>query len=240
MDTRGDGPGRRPSRVRQTLLTVALVAVPVLALATVRPGVVVNGARSPRVWLVLLGVLLGARLLRWLVSRLTGSRSLATGLTAVSTLVVVALLLAPSFRQRTVIEDDPFAVLAAPPTAPVDAAGAQPSPSLEAAAAPRTVAAGQLRGVGHRAEGTVQVQVLQDVAVLRFLDVDIEGTPGPEVHLVPRGSTRPAGGAALGALTAERGTFSYRLPPGWDAGGDVSVLIWCSPFATPVGVADLS
>jgi hypothetical protein len=217
-------------------------------LLVLRPGVVLNGLASPRVWLLVLAVVVGARLLRWLVLRLTGRPSWAAGTSAVAVLVVVALVLAPSFRQRTVEEPDPFAAIpgaaAVPPqpssTASGDEApgdGAGPSASPDSA---RTVAAGALRGLGHRAEGEVQVQVLDGRAALRFVDVDVEGTPGPEVHLVPRGATTPGAGVRLGELTAERGSFSYLLPDDVDAAAGWSVLVWCRPFDTPVAVAELT
>jgi ribosomal-protein-alanine N-acetyltransferase len=45
--------------------------------------------------------------------------------------------------------------------------------------------------------------VLYDVAgraVLRFEDIDFQGTPAPSVHLVPPGARSPKGGVRLGAL----------------------------------------
>lgn len=238
--------GRR--RWLRAALAPALVVMAAAVLLVLRPGVVLNGLASPRVWLLVLAVVVGARLLRWLVLRLTGRPSWAAGTSAVAVLVVVALVLAPSFRQRTVEEPDPFAAIpgaaAVPPqpssTASGDEApgdGAGPSASPDSA---RTVAAGALRGLGHRAEGEVQVQVLDGRAALRFVDVDVEGTPGPEVHLVPRGATTPGAGVRLGELTAERGSFSYLLPDDVDAAAGWSVLVWCRPFDTPVAVAELT
>jgi hypothetical protein len=188
--------------------------------------------------LLVLAVAVGARLLRWLVLRLTGSMAWAGGTSTVAVLVVVAAVLAPSFQQRTVEEADPFSAAAGAAAVLPQASGAPlatPPASLT-----RTVATGALQGLGHRADGVVQVEERDGRAVLRFVEVDLEGTPGPEVHLVPRGATTPDGGVRLGELTAERGSFSYPLPDDVDAAGAWSVLVWCRPFDTPVAVAELA
>jgi len=233
--------GRR--RWLRAALAPAVVVMAAAVLLVLRPGVVLNGLASPRVWLLVLAVVVGARLLRWLVLRLTGRPSWAAGASAVAVLVVVALVLAPSFRQRTVEEPDPFAATpgatAGPPQSSGEASGADAGQGTPGSVA-RTVAAGALRGLGHRAEGEVLVQVLEGRAALRFVDVDVEGTPGPEVHLVRRGESTPGAGVRLGALTAERGSFSYLLPDDLDAAAGWSVLVWCRPFDTPVAIAELS
>lgn len=211
--------GRR--RVVVRLLVVAVAAGVVHAL---RPGVVENGVRSPRLWLVVAGVLLAARLVAVVVTRATG-RPRAAGLASDAVVVAaVVVLLAPSFGQREL--DEPFPVLAA--AAPV--AGA---------VAPRELAAGALGGVGHSASGRTVLYDVGGEVVLRFEGVDVEGTPGPYVHLVPRGGRDPGGGVRLGALRAERGSFAYDVPAGLDLTAGWTVLVWCAPFATPVAAADL-
>jgi hypothetical protein len=240
-------PAGRPGHWLRAALVPALVVLAVAVLLVLRPGVVLNGVASPRVWLLVLAALVGARLLRRLVLRLTGSRSWAQGSSSVALLLVVVLVLAPSFRQRTVEEPDPFAATPAATAGPPqssgeasgEASGADAGQGTPGSVA-RTVAAGALRGLGHRAEGEVLVQVLEGRAALRFVDVDVEGTPGPEVHLVPRGESTPGAGVRLGALTAERGSFSYLLPDDLDAAAGWSVLVWCRPFDTPVAIAELS
>ncbi len=76
--------------------------------------------------------------------------------------------------------------------------------------------------------------------VLRFEDVSFRREPGPSVHLVPPGSRSPRDGVRLGKLTAEKGSFSYPLPASVDATAAWSVLVWCDPYATPIGAADLT
>ena len=81
---------------------------------------------------------------------------------------------------------------------------------------------------------------MDGTVVLRFEDVDVEGTPGPHVHLVPAGARTPDDGVHLGELKAERGSFGYVLPAGVDVGRAWTVLVWCRPFATPVAASDLA
>jgi hypothetical protein len=99
--------------------------------------------------------------------------------------------------------------------------------------------AGELEGIGHSARGTVRLQSRSGAAFLVFDDVDIEGTVGPSVHLVPDGRRTPGGGGVrVGDLKAERGTFSYRLPASVDLSRRWSVLVWCDPYDTPIAAAD--
>ena len=226
----------RAPRWRGLLARAVVVAAGVAALHALRPGVLENGVRSPRVWLAVLVTLLLARGAALLVRHRTPwPRAGAVASTLVVALAAV-LLLAPSFRQRTV--DEPFpavAVAAAAPAAPAPAAVPSPPPAEPVAVA---VASGSLEGVGHAASGRVVVYRVADRLVLRFEDVDVEGTPAPYVHLVPSGAQDPDGGTLLGGLTAERGSFSYELPAGEEL--PTSVLVWCRTFATPIATAQLA
>lgn len=246
----------------------------VALLYAVRPGVVENGVRSPRVWFVVLAVVLGAQVVRLGLGRVTGRPGLAAGVSTALTAVVGVVLLAPSFQQRTLDEPFPVSVAAAStprttaaPTAPaspatepeapdpvaVPAPPATPAPPVtpppvtpvptpEPTAEPATpvlVASGGLRGIRHDAAGTVALYDAGGTGVVRFEDVDIEGTPGPVVFLVPRGSETPDGGLRLGDLSAERGSFGYDLPAGTDLTAGWTVLVWCTPYDTPIAAADL-
>ena len=97
---------------------------------------------------------------------------------------------------------------------------------------------GELSGIGHSARGTVHLRSASGAAYLVFDDVDIEGTVDPSVHLVLAGRRTPSGGVRLGALKAEKGTFSYRLPDSVDPTRRWSVLVWCDPYDTPIASAD--
>ncbi len=262
------------------------LAIAVLAFATlwaVRPGVVENAARSPRAWAVVAVIAVAAvllrRLLRPRIGRVWAGR-VGTG----AVVAVVALLLAPSFSQRTLVEAFPTAlqadafpapalpsttsstkaaIRAALPQATISASAAprstaprstaprptatnvKPSVAPPAAAPPvkpavaRQISSGQLHGIGHSARGGNAIYLLDGRGLLRFEDVNIEGTVSPSVHLVRRGARTPSGGIRLGALKAERGSFSYQLPASVDLGTAWTVLVWCDPFNTPIAATDL-
>lgn len=262
------------------------LAIAVLAFATlwaVRPGVVENAARSPRAWAVVAVIAVAAVLLRRLLRPRIG-RVWAGRVSTGAVVAVVALLLAPSFSQRTLVEAFPTALqadavpapalpsttsstrapiraalpqatISAPaaprstapqPTAPrPTATNVKPSVAPPAAAPPvqpavaRQISSGQLHGIGHSARGGNAIYLLDGRGLLRFEDVNIEGTVSPSVHLVRRGARTPSGGIRLGALKAERGSFSYQLPASVDLGTAWTVLVWCDPFNTPIAATDL-
>jgi hypothetical protein len=158
-------------------------------------------------------------------------------------LVVLALMAAvvwPVFRERTVVEAfPPVAVATAVATAspgPTAVPSTVPSPSVVAT----RLAAGRLSGIDHHARGTVALYRVGDRVRLRFEQVDIEGTPTPSVHLVAPGRRSPKGGLRLGGLKGEKGSFSYLAPAGFDPSTAWSVLVWCDRYAVPIAAADLS
>jgi hypothetical protein len=242
---------------RRILVALTVPAVLILALYLVRPGVVENGVRSPRVWLVVAAVVVTGRALAYGVRRLTGRPRLASALGHVVVAVAGIALLAPSFQQRTLVEALPMAVdrpatspagpavasppVASPPVAggPATAAPVPTSPPSPPDDSPRALRSAGLQGVGHSASGTTTLYATGDQTILAFEEVDIEGTPAPFVYLVPAGSRSPEGGVALGPLKAERGSFSYPLPADVDASEGWSVLVWCRTFATPIAAAEL-
>ena len=215
-------------RLRALAARLALPALAVGLLYAVRPGVVENGVRSPRLWLLVVGVVLAARLVSLLVRRLTGRPRAAAVAAVVLLVAAVVALLAPSFSQREL--DEPLRTTEGAP-----AGALLPS---SGPAAPQELSSGRLEGVGHAASGATRFVGVDGQVVLRFEDVDVEGTPGPYVHLVPAGSRTPDGGVPLGPLKAERGSFGYPIPAGVDVEGAWTVLVWCRPFATPVAASD--
>ena len=124
------------------------------------------------------------------------------------------------------------------PTSPPTSAPTSVPVSAPAAPTATRVATGALRGIRHDARGQVSSYLLEGRLVVRFEDVDLQGTPGPSVHLVRRGARTPAGGVRLGALKAEHGSFRY--PTSADPGGQWTVLVWCDPYDTPIAAADLA
>jgi len=218
---------------RLPLVRLAAVVALVLVLLAVRPGVVLNTLRSPVALLVVAGGVLLAIGVRAGLQRAGARPGLAQGAGTAVVLALLLVLLAPSFRQRTLVEAVP-----AGPIAPV-AAEESPPAETEAAPVPAVTRQGELEGLGHAARGTVRVRTAGGVGDVVFDDIDVEGTVEPSVHLVRAGGRTPADGLRLGALKAERGTFSYPLPTGTDLAQGWSVLIWCDAFDTPIAVADL-
>ena len=231
-------------RLRALAARLALPALAVGLLYAVRPGVVENGVRSPRLWLLVVGVVLAARLVSLLVRRLTGRPRAAAVAADVLLVAAVVALLAPSFSQREL--DEPLVVAdsagaGSPPPSSLPSSPASSLPSSLASSAPtapQELSSGRLEGVGHSASGATRFVGVDGQVVLRFEDVDVEGTPGPHVHLVPAGARTPDGGVPLGPLKAERGSFGYAVPADVDVGRPWTVLVWCRPFATPVAASD--
>ena len=221
------------SRVRSLAARLALPALAVGVLYAVRPGVVENGVRSPRLWLLVVGVVVAARFVSLVVRRLTGRPRAAAVASNVLVAAAVVALLAPSFSQREL--DEPLATT----TTNAGAAGDAAPPSA-GTGAPRELSSARLEGVGHSASGATSLVAVDGQVVLRFEDVDVEGTPGPYVHLVPVGARTPDDGVPLGPLKAERGSFGYVLPADVDPDRAWTVLVWCRPFATPVAASDLA
>jgi hypothetical protein len=287
-----DRAAARRSAQRRGLLWAVTAGAAVGLLYAVRPGIVVNGATSAHVWLVVFTLLASSRGLAVLLRRTTGRARLASAASSTLVVTVALLLLLPSFRQRTV--DEPFPVAAveaavtpAPPTAarpaapaaatatappsegpipsaspprpgatpsaaaptsaaaspsaaalpaaPVETATARPAAS---APAPKRLSGGRLDGIGHTASGSTSLYEIDGRGVLRFDDVDIEGTPGPYVYLVPRGAREPEGGVLIGPLKAERGSFSQAVPVSVDLDAEWTVLLWCRPYHTPIAASD--
>jgi hypothetical protein len=139
------------------------------------------------------------------------------------------------------------------------AAGTTPRPSERADDAGRPVAAtadptprpsrpvavsrGRFVGLdGHRAAGTAAVfRLPDDGLVVRLEDVDLQSVPEAYVHLVPRADATTPGRRSidLGPLKGNVGSSNYRVPRRADVDPDRSwtVLVWCRPFASPVGAA---
>ncbi len=124
---------------------------------------------------------------------------------------------------------------AAPPATPRATATASPAAP---ASTPKRLSGGRLDGIGHTASGSTALYEIDGRGVLRFDDVDIEGTPGPYVYLVPRGAREPEAGVLIGPLKAERGSFSYAVPPSVDLNANWTVLLWCRPYDTPIAASD--
>jgi hypothetical protein len=147
-----------------------------------------------------------------------------------STTVAVASAAEPPTTPSTT---SPTPAEVAPATAP------EPSPA-PAASGPQRLRSGSLRGIDHRAEGTVAIYRQPDGRyVIGLEDIDIQPGPDYDLYLVPgddREDTK--GGVRLGDLRGNRGTQFYEVPAGVDLeNGPWTVLVWCQTFAVPVANA---
>jgi hypothetical protein len=167
--------------------------------------------QSPRVLLTVAAVGALAAGAGWFVRRRGARRRTVALVATVPVVLAGAVLVAPYFRARELVETLP---------------------------AGTTVRTRPLLGLGgHAARGRVVLHRRADGGhVVRFEDVDIEGTPTPRVYVVPGAGRKRPGGAALGALKAERGTFQYGVAA---PVGAVTVLVWCERFAVPIAGATL-
>lgn len=126
------------------------------------------------------------------------------------------------------------------PAAPVAEVAAVQSPA-PAPTAPSRLVGGDLHGINHDASGRISVYRMGSTLLLRFEDVDIQRVPDAQVYLEPSSNAQSLSGKGLhlGASKAERGTFSYELPAGYELSADATLLVWCRAFDTPVANATL-
>ncbi len=220
--------------MRRALIPLAVLGVAILAVTwLVEPNLLI-GLRSPRalVWAGALG--LACVLVGLVAHRITRRLPVALAIAALPAAVATALVVVePILNARTVDEALPTA---APAVAP--SAGTPTSANPTSGPAPLRIASGTLRGLaGHDAQGRVSTYRLADGShIVRFEDVDIGGTPSPHVYVVAGADRRDKGGTHLGELTAEKGSFNYRLPTGFRP-SDFTVLVWCEQFAVEIANA---
>jgi hypothetical protein len=241
--------------MRRAVLPLLLVPAVALPLVVARPQLATAGLQSWRAFAVTAAVgLAGLLTLAGLWRR---SRVLALWSADLVVLALMAAVVWPVFRERTVVEAFPPVVAPVPVATALPSASPTPSPSraprrpptavLMATGAPSPsptavatrLLVGGLHGIGHHAKGTVALYDVGGTTRLRFEGVAIEGTPTPSVHLVQEGRRSPKGGIRLGGLKGEKGSFSYEAPAGFDPSEGWSVLVWCDRYAVPIAAADL-
>jgi hypothetical protein len=135
--------------------------------------------------------------------------------------------------------DEPFPTVTPPATSATDArATAQPT-----AAAPATLASGELGYVDALHNGTGRILLVRsgESVVLRFEGVAI--TNAPDVHVY---ASRETGGKwteatslYVGPLKATNGSFNYTVPAEANISLFRSVVVWCRQFSVLVTWADL-
>ncbi|MGI9018725.1 MAG: DM13 domain-containing protein [Euzebya sp.] len=149
---------------------------------------------------------------------------------------------APTSPVRQPAVESPPAVTG-PTATPVPTAMPVPTatPSPEPPSGPIELSRGTFGGLdGHHANGDAVIFQLPDGSrIVRLDQVDLQRVPEPYVYVVPSmGATAPlAGSVNLGALRGNVGSSNYTIPADYVLGPDVTVLVWCEPFASPVGAA---
>ena len=121
-----------------------------------------------------------------------------------------------------------------------------PSPSsagTPTAAAPATLATGELGYVDaiHNGTGTVLLVRTGDAVVVRFENVAITNAPDVHVYLAREtgGKWTEATSLYLGPLKATNGSFNYAVPAEANISLNKSVVVWCRQFSVLITWADL-
>jgi hypothetical protein len=157
---------------------------------------VVNGATSPRVWLVVLILLASSRGLALLLRRTTGRTRLASAASSTLVVTVALLLLMPSFRQRTV--EEPFAVAAVDaavtPSPPAAAPPAAPAAALADAPASATPPPAARRCTRSTVAGSCALTTWTSKGHPARTSTWSRAVPGSPKRALRSGRSRPSGG----------------------------------------------
>jgi len=147
---------------------------------------------------------------------------------AVAALAVLKVVVLPAYHDHTVVEALPVR----PRSAAVVPAGAP-----VAAVDPVKIGAGTLRGIDHRASGSVNLYRQTDGHIVVGLeDFDIQPGPAYALYLVAGADRRDHdGGTRIERLRGNRGTQFYDVPEQIDVSArGWTVLVWCETFDVPV------
>jgi hypothetical protein len=232
--TQPHGPRRRLARL---VMPAAVLAVVVLVLVRADPRALVP--RTVTGWVVVGAVVLALVLVRRAAGRWVPAGPARVVASWAPVLLVVGWVLLPAVVDRTVEED--LLSLVPAPVADRPPAGTSPDPPvMPAPVEVQQLTAGEIVGVGHRASGTAAVYRSGDTVFVRLEDLDVQGAPDVFVWLVDGADRRhPADGEELGALKGNRGSANYPVPAARGLDGDLTVLLWCRAFGTPIAAATL-
>jgi hypothetical protein len=228
-----------------------LVPVPlVLVLLLVfRPGLLRARVDSPRAAAIGAGI----AVVGLLVLAVGRRRSWTAGLWTASAVVLVlmAVVLWPAFRERTVNEAFPVVLTASTAAPVVTPSTPRPTPTATRSPASKpaaTVAAatavrrlgGRWRGTHNSAPAALGSTTSTAGSSCSSRTSASRARPGPRSTLIASGKRSPQGGIRLGALKGERGSFSYPVTAGFDVSRGWTALVWCDPYDTPIAAADLT
>ncbi|MGH7357333.1 MAG: hypothetical protein ACRDWD_14875 [Acidimicrobiia bacterium] len=241
-------PGRQSGRRLWDLLPLAILVVGFGYWAIDKWDVAKNTIGSLRAVLVVAGIVGGwlllsrvvlPRLLRWAWVRGLLMSAIAVGL--------LLYIVVPYYDKAE--KSERFVATVPPASASDENAGAgrdggrgQDTRDAPVVSEPVLVRTGSIGGLdGHDGSGTIEVYRATDgTYVVQFAGVDIEGTPGPVVYLVPGSGAEAPGGTNLGDLQAEIGDFFYEGITDDLSRGDWTVLVWCEPFGVPIAGATVT
>jgi hypothetical protein len=246
---------------RSTARRFAPLAVGAAALgfiALTRPEVITGSFGTVESTFRVLGLLVAFALVVWLVRRFVTNERAAKAITWGLGGALLFVAVVPAYIDEEVnedlattaadlgLEEAPSPSTTEPPIA--GAAAEAPDDTVaptttEAPAEPVKVTTGQLSGLaGHRGSGEAAVYRLADgTDFVRLEDFEVSNGPGIEVWVIPRaGAESPDGGTKLADLPGNTGSFNAAIPVEFDTSGDVTVLLWCNPVATPMAHATQS
>ena len=215
----------------------------IAAFALLRPGPFRATVTNPNALVRIAALVLALTGLSFLIRRVISNGAARSIIIAVPALVVLGVIVAPYFRNKTVIERLPVSAAelraGRPSSGPVPLPPANAAPGPAPSPGPSLLSAGRLRGIDHQASGVAAIYRFADgAALVRLEGIDVENGPDYRVYLVPGANRRqPDRGISLGRLKGNKGSQNYPVPRDANPEGVQTVLIWCRAFAVPVANA---
>lgn len=223
------------------LLPEVALSAGLLAFLVDEPDAATSAFASSRAWALMVGVGVAWVAARILMFRFVPSRVARGATFALAAAGVLAVVVLPAYDDDTVVETFPGTRDDTPVAEPAPGTtDGSVAPTSTSAAPPEPLRTGALRGIDHRAEGTVAVyRASAGQLVVGFEDFDIQPGPNYDVYLVPGRDRESLDDAIrLDDLRGNRGTQYYDVPGDTDVTmGDWTVLVWCQTFAVPVAHA---